>query len=183
MTKVQSTSTSTSTDQNNNVQTEEVYMNKSIDQMKAEIGTISTRNELLKELRDVNAKVEALSAELDGIGNAYEEIERNKELGKPQVDADDLDDRHSKVLLDFEITLAKQRGISKQVTVNLCHEYCQPGYASSNFNDEMYGEIKHEDFDKQIALSKLSHAELKKQAEAADIVRANDRSKSKWNQS
>ena len=36
MTKVQSTSTST--DLNNNVRTQEVYMNKSIDQMKAEIG-------------------------------------------------------------------------------------------------------------------------------------------------
>ena len=181
MTKVQSTSTST--DLNNNVKTQEVYMNKSIDQMKAEIGTIKTRNELLKELRDANAQVEALFGELDAIGDAYETIERNRQLGKPHVDEDELDDRHSQVQLDFMIALAKQRGISKQITVNHCHGYCQPGYASDDFNDEMYGAIKHEDFDKQIALSKLSHVELKKQAEARDIVRANERAKAKWNQS
>ena len=162
MTKVQSTSTSTSTDINNNVQTQEVYMNKSdkaellVAEMRILERGLKTRGELLVELNKKQTEINELVLKVDAL---------EKEISSPECDdTDDFSGVQSLLL----IALAEQRGISVQIAAQEYHEYSQPGQAPSDFLADEYGAIKHEDFDKQVKVGSLYHQSLKEKAEARD---------------
>ena len=156
--KVQSTSTST--DQNNNVQTEEVYMNKSnkSESLLAEMRTLKsglkTRGELLAELNKKQTEINEIVLKVDAL---------EKEISSPECDdTDDFCNAQTKLF----IALAEQRGISVQIAAQEYHEYSQPGQAPSDFLADEYEAIKHEDFDKQVEVSDLYEQSLKEQAKA-----------------